>query len=69
MSTPSKLQKLIKNGFSDKESLIKQRDVEDLLMNLQKLDVLTESKGYTIPLLDTIGMNLQGKFSCQIKDT
>ena len=69
MSTSNELQKLILDGFSDKESLIKQSDIQALIKNLQELDVSDKSKGYTIPLLDTIGMNLYGKFSCQIKDT
>lgn len=69
MSTSNELQQLIIDGFSDKGSLINQNDMQALEKGLRELDVSDETKGYTLPLLDTIGMNLSGKFSCQIKDT
>ncbi|MCU7923417.1 MAG: hypothetical protein KZQ99_17605 [Candidatus Thiodiazotropha sp. (ex Dulcina madagascariensis)] len=69
MSISNDLQKIISIGFSDEESLIKQEDIERIEASAQKLSgVSPENKGYTIPQLDTIGMNLYGKFSCQIKD-
>ncbi len=69
MSTLEKLKDLMEEGFQEKSSLIKQRDMAALTEGLQKLDSSYKSKGYTIPPLDTIGMNLYGKFSCQIKNT
>lgn len=68
MSTSNELHKLLNNGFSDEESLIKQSDIDTLIKNIKELDASDKTKGYTIPPLDTIGMNLYGKLSCQIKD-
>lgn len=69
MSTSNELHDIIKAGFSDENSLIKQREIKEISESLQKLDNTHVKKGYTIPPLDTIGMNLYGKFSCQIKNT
>lgn len=69
MSTSNELHDIIEAGFSEENSLIKQRDIKALTESLQKLDNTHTNKGYTIPPLDTIGMNLYGKFSCQIKNT
>lgn len=68
MSTSNELHQLLNNGFSDEESLIKQSDIYTLIKNLKELDISEKNKGYTIPPLDTIGINLYGKLSCQIKD-
>ena len=67
MKTSSDLKKILESGFSDKRSLIKEDDLELLEQMLKKLSDGETNKGYTIPLPDTIGMNLNGKLSCQIK--
>ena len=70
MNISGDLQDIIRDGFSEEESLIKQDDINDIESSFHALSgELAQGKGYTIPPLDTIGMNLYGKFSCQIKDT
>ena len=68
MKTAKKLEELIKDGYLDKDLLIKEKSVRELSKSLRRLSGIEEKSGYTIPLVDTIGMNLYGRFSCQIKD-
>lgn len=68
MRTIEKFEKLIENGFSDEKLLIKERDIETISQNLQQFSNEEKTTGYTIPLVDTIGMNLYEKFSCTIKN-
>ncbi len=70
MNISGDLQEIIRNGFFEEESLIKQADINEIESSFHELSgESAEGKGYTIPPLDTIGMNLYGKFSCKIKDT
>ena len=68
MKISEKTEKLITDGYSDKDMLIKEDEMQALSICLQKLSGSYEKKGYTIPLVDTIGMDLLGKFSSQIKN-
>jgi len=66
MTTTNELVLLLRDGFSDDKSLIKQSDIKILENAFKDLEESEAKKGYTIPPLDTIGMNLYGKFSSQI---
>lgn len=65
MDTVSNLEKLIKSGFPEENSPIKQKDIELLEFDLEQL--CHKTKGYTIPLLDTIGVNLNKEFSSLVR--
>ncbi len=67
-SSLAKLEELIADGYSDKDMLIKEDEIQALSISLQKLSGSDGNKGYTIPLVDTIGMDLLGKFSSQIEN-
>ena len=70
MNISGDLQEIIESGFSEEESLIKQDDIAKIESSFHGISrESAKGKGYTLPPLDTIGINLYGKFSCQIKGT
>lgn len=68
MKITKKIEKLIANGYSDENMLIKEDELQEFYKGISKLSNSYEKKGYIIPLVDTIGINLKGKLSFQIKD-
>ena len=66
MKTTDSLKNLLEENFESNNSLIKQKDISEIEEGLRKLDK-SERKGYTIPQLDTIGMNLHGKYAYNFK--
>jgi len=66
MNTTEQLESLLNSGFDDVKSLVKQGGIESLERDLSKLEE-PKRKGYTIPHLDTIGMNLNGRLAYTFK--
>lgn len=68
MKVTEEIEKIIANGYSDEDMLIKEDELQEFYKGISKLSNSYEKKGYMIPLVDTIGMNLKEKLSFQIKD-
>jgi len=68
MEIIEKYEKLIKDGYCDKDLLIKENEINKISKYLTKFSDEDKAYGYTLPLVDTIGMNLYGKFHCSIKN-
>ena len=68
MNTSEKLRSLLALGFEDENSLIKQEDIEKIEAKLSRLEAPGKKEGYTIPQLDTVGMNLEGGFACKFEN-
>ena len=66
MNTTEQLETILNSGFNDENSLVKQEDIASLEQDLGKLEE-PKRKGYTIPHLDTIGMNLNDRLAYTFK--
>jgi hypothetical protein len=59
MKIEKTLKDILSNGFDEKDSLIKQDKLNKFVENLDKLDPkVNQKKGFSLPLIDTIGRNL-----------
>ncbi len=69
MKTERALKDVLAYGFDEKDSIIKQDKLEIFVKNLNKLDPeANRKKGFSLPLIDTIGRNLTDTVSYSFKD-
>ena len=69
MKIEKTLKNVLANGFDEKDSIIKQDKLEKFIKNLDKLDPeVNRKKGFSLPLIDTIGRNLANTVSYSFKD-
>ncbi len=69
MKIKRSLENILANGFNEKKSFIKQDELEKFIQDLDKLDPeANRKKGFSLPLLDTIGRNLIGNVSFSFKN-
>jgi|SaaInlStandDraft_3_1057020.scaffolds.fasta_scaffold277236_1 hypothetical protein len=61
MKTTEKLKKLIDIGYPDKDCLIREDDFNTVTKNLRQIVNEKEKGSYTLPLVDTIGKNIDAK--------
>lgn len=64
MSTEESLRDILAHGYDDNHSQLSEKKIEEFLRGIEKLDPeATKKKGYTLPLMDTIGRNSNESFS------
>ncbi len=69
MNIEKELKDILSKDFNEKDSIIRQDKLEKFVNSLDKLDHnANRKKGYSLPLIDTIGRNLVGTVSYSFKD-